>query len=203
VSVGRHRAACLIATILAAVVAGCAAGPLDSPPGGSRGVTAVVPSPLIVAMPTASPAAGPVETPTASDEPAVWSPSAVATLPGQPPHAVLHGLAGGKTVGGWLGSFTWDNSGTDAPWIVGRRLGSAKARSPLTASFDGLVPASWTASWVAVDNGVAADSGAHGTAGTGAVAITSPVAGDWSLQIVAVFGPGTNAVYYWHLAVTP
>ena len=197
---GRLRRAAGLAAAggMAVLLAGCSGGPGASPAGPPAAATASLETQG--AATSIEPSAG------ATDAPAVSTtapPSAPATLPGAPPEAVLSGLVGGQPATGALGSYTWSGSGSDAPWVVGQPAGPARPGSALTASFSGASPASWTAAWARVAAGYAGDP-VSGVSGTGAVAVAVPdAAGDWSLQIVATFGPGANAAYYWRLTVTP
>jgi hypothetical protein len=116
---------------------------------------------------------------------------------------VLEGLVGGQPGAGVLGSYTWSGSGSDAPWVVGQPVGSARQGSAMAAGFGPLSPGSWTAAWARVAAGAAEDP-VDGVSGTGPVSVAAPSSGgDWSLQVTASFGPGANATYYWRLTVTP
>ncbi len=201
---GRRRAALLGAAAgLAVVVAACTGGapppsataiPLGAPVAG-REVASEASDPAGASMTSGTPSAPP--------ETAAPASSVAPTLPDEPPSGQLHGLAGGREAHGELGSYTWADSGTDAPWVVGPATGTATEGSSLTVAFENLQPVSWTAAWAAVSGGMAA-APSDGSAGQGAVALRAPsTAGDWSLRVSATFGPGANATYYWHLAVAP
>ncbi len=206
------RAARLGAAVgLLVVLAGCSGGPgaqadptgAASPPPAASAVGSVVASaaPGGTAPAPDSPSAVPASpSPSSGGFP---SPSAVPSLPDAPPEATIGGLDGGASARGALGSYTWGGSGTDAPWIVGRVAGDVRAGSALTVSLAAPAPASWTAAWAGVADGVAG-APTDGSTGGGVVTVTAPPGvGDWSLRVTASFGPGANATYYWRLTVTP
>ena len=197
----RRQAATLGAAAgLAAVLAGCSGSPSGSPTPASPPAAPSAGIASREAVPTSRPSTGTTATP--SEAPSA-PPSVTASLPDAPPGATLHGLAGGQPATGALGSYTWSGSGSDAPWVVGRPVGSARQGSALTTTFAGISPAAWTAAWARVAAGSAGDP-IGGVAGTGPVAVAAPGAGgDWSLRVTASFGPGANATYYWRLAVAP
>src|SRR5262245_44297418 len=104
--------------------------------------------------------------------------SPAASLIAEPPAASLK-AEGGDPVGGQLGSYTWDGSGSDSPWLQGSPI-RVGAREPLTVTIAG-DPAvgDWTVQ--RVEGGT--------TGGTGAIAMGSgqdvpirfvaPAAGSW------------------------
>lgn len=188
--VGRSKAAIVVALALGAAAcstATVAPGSASSP----------APTATPVATITASPTTGPA--PTAS-------PSATAGVDegGSPPAAALAGLAGGVTVAGDLGSFTWDGMASDGPWIVERVGARATIHARLTVTFaGGALPRSWTASWALIRDASAGTPVAAGE-GHGAVSIRAPdAAGSWSLRLVASFGDGRSGTWFWRLAAGP
>jgi hypothetical protein len=183
-----------IAIALVTVLAACGAG-------GS--------SPRTAATSVAGTSA-PATVPTVSGPPANPSPSLVdaaspslSPLPSAPPAATLSGLAGGRPATGALGTYTWGGGGSDAPWIVGKRAGTAGSGSRLAVDLGGLTPVGWDTAWAKVRNGVAA-SPTGASSGTGLPVVTAPSSGgDWTLRVTVSFGPGANATYYWRISVTP
>ena len=131
-------------------------------------------------------------------EPATTArPSQVST---EPPAASL-AVEGGDPVVGQLGSFTWDDGGSDSPWLPGTPM-NVGAREPLTVTVgDGVAIAEWTARRVPA--GTTNGTGAVGSgAGSGAVAFTAPALGTWSVQVAIRFADDLgSATYYWQLAV--
>lgn len=138
----------------------------------------------------------------ASPSPTGGTASATAAgVPAQPPRAQLAGLSSGP-VDGDLGSYTWRDAGSDAPWIVGPHASTATAGATLRISFVGTSAATWTASWAPVTGNVAGNP-TSAAQGSGDVTVRVPAtAGDWSLQVTASFGAGTNASYYWRVVVS-
>jgi hypothetical protein len=155
-------------------------------------------------VPTASLAPTPDVTPTAAPSSPTPSPTEAATpgpIPATPPVATLRGL-GGDPATGELGSYTWGSGGSDAPWIVGKMLGTSPGGASLDVSLGGATPDSWTAAWAEV-SGASAGSPSGGVSGSGQVAVRAPAkTGDWSLRVTVTFGPGYNATYFWHLTIT-
>lgn len=186
--------------VLAASLAGCSGGVASPAPSASATVAAsdhatAAASPAL----SASPATPASVSPSATAAPATAEPP----LPAAPPVAVLTGLAAGAEAKGSLGTYTWGGGGSDAPWVVAKRAGTASAGSKLEVVFGGLEPASWTSAWARVQGGTAS-SPAGGVSGEGRPAVSAPAAGgDWSLRVTATFSPGSNATYYWRLTVTP
>jgi hypothetical protein len=121
-----------------------------------------------------------------------------------PPAATL-AATGGEQLAGELGTFTWLDLGSDAPWIVpppGRKI---EGRGPFTVAFDPAMPVErWTAGWARV-----AASGAgtpsDGGRGTGSSVSLKPPSspGTWGLQVHAWFGPDRHATWYWRVEVRP
>jgi hypothetical protein len=178
-----HRLAPLV--LGAAVVAGgCAVGSTTtgsapSPPA-TVGPSAPAPSVPVTAAPTG--AAKPTGRPsTAGTEPPIASLSA----------------EGGEPVPGQLGSFTWQDGGSDSPWLPGSAI-RVGAGEPLTVVLaDDIGIAEWTARRVSAS---ATDgSGAVGLgAGQAPIAFAAPGVGSWSVQVTVRFADGHgDAAYYW------
>jgi hypothetical protein len=154
-------------------------------------------------MPPASSAAaaGPA-TPVATE---AASPAATAVPPDGPPTAYLRGAGlGDPGIQGAEGSFTWNGSGSDAPWIV-QPEPDARGAGPWTIALDPQLPVDgWTARWAPVRSGVAGDpaAGARG-AGPDIVVEAPRPPGIWSLQLEASFGVGQRAAWYWTVDVSP
>jgi hypothetical protein len=179
--------------VLAALVAGCGTG--GSPPTGGPSVAPVAATPSVAAT-----AAVPPE-PSAS---ATDGPTPVPTAPmSEPPMALLVGetLPGEPPVGD-LGSYTWGEEGSDAPWIVSQRGAFARPGTPVSVTFDpGVAPPAWTVRWAPITAAGAGDV-ASASQGTDEVSFTVPDrAGAWSLQLEARFGTGHGATWYWRVDV--
>jgi len=111
------------------------------------------------------------------------------TLPGEPPV-------------GDLGSYTWGDEGSDAPWILSKRGAFARPGTPVRVTFDpGVAPPAWTVRWAPITPAGAGDV-ASASQGTDEVSFAVPdQAGPWSLQLEARFGTGHGATWYWRVDV--
>ena len=140
--------------------------------------------------------------PAATEQPTVTgTPSPAASIPVEPPAASL-AADGGDPVVGQLGSFTWNQAGSDSPWLPGSpiRVGSGE---PLTVTLD---PPSEIGSWTVrrVPAGATGGSGAVAMgSGEGApIGFVAPGPGRWSVMVDIRFANGSNAaVYSWLLDV--
>jgi hypothetical protein len=182
-----------LAVVTSITLSACATG---GPPTASVGPdpTTALAAPASAPVPATSPPStspGPTPVPT---------PTIVLTTP---PEAVLVGerMAGEPPVGA-LGSYTWGDEGTDAPWIVPPDGAEVRAGSPLRVSFDpAAVPTSWIARWAPVIGDAPGDV-ASSTEGSGAPDLSAPdQSGPWSLRLDARFGEGQSAAWYWRHTV--
>jgi hypothetical protein len=129
------------------------------------------------------------------------SPSLATEPPMAEPPAASVSVEGGDAVAGELGSFTWQNSGSDGPWLPGSpiRVGIGE---PLTLT---LADPVGIANWAVSRAPAGADgSGVIGMAeGTGEpVTFDAPPAGSWSVHIDVWFADNLgSAAYYWLMAV--
>jgi hypothetical protein len=187
-----RRLAVAIAAI-AAITAGCGMGALPASGQATSSREPASPSPTAVETSTSTPQSA--VTPAASDP--VPSLAALA----EPPPATLSGIVSGADDGA-LGSYTWDGSGSDAPWIVPRAVTTARPGAVLGVGFTGAgAPVEWTARWAPVTGSGAGDVAA-GTDGAGAVSVEAPHEdGTWSLQVEASFGEGRAGTWYWRVEV--
>lgn len=127
-------------------------------------------------------------------------------VPGPPRAALVR--AASAAVDGALGTFTWDDGGSDAPWIVPPAEQAVVGVGPFFVAFRPPLPVQrWTASWapVTTGGGGAPVSGTGGTVVTGPVlgVGTSPGPGTWSLAVTARFGAGREATWFWRVESTP
>lgn len=186
-----------VAIALTAAAAACTSS-------GAGAVASASAAPAAASTTSASAAAtaaatSPEVSPTAGG-PSPSSGASATGLPAEPPAATL-AVAGGSTIAGALGSYTWRATGSDAPWLVGRSAAQVAGEAQLSATFGSTVPESWTAAWARVADGVAGPP-AETVSGQDGVALSAPSrAGDWSLRVTVVFGPAANATYFWHLVV--
>jgi hypothetical protein len=147
------------------------------------------------ARPTAVP-------PSPSPSPVVADPSdqASATDAAGPPVAAL-AAEGGDPTDGQLGTYTWGDGGSDAPWLPGTRM-AVGAGEPLSVSFR---PEATIQSWSARAVPAAADGPADALAlgqGAGQPRLMAPDGGTWTVEVHVVFvNPAGKASYFWRLAV--
>ena len=117
-----------------------------------------------------------------------------------PPEALL-AVEGGDPVMGQLGTNTWKNGGSDAPWLRGAPI-TVGAGEPLTVTFlPGFDVASWRTRYVP-----AASDGQSGGAslgeGVGQPTFQAPAAGSWTVDVTVEFKvENGRAEYYWRLDV--
>lgn len=129
------------------------------------------------------------------------SESRVVEPPMPEPPAASVAVEGGDPVVGALGSFTWENSGSDGPWRPGNpiHVGSGERLTLFLADPVGV--ANWTVSRApAGANG----SGAVGMAqGSGEpVSFGAPPPGSWSVSVDVWFANNLgSAAYYWLMEV--
>ena len=134
----------LLAAVLAA---GCTAGglPVTSPPTvapASPTTTApvITPLPAITPVPAVSPAPPATTTPAPSE---IAGPPAAALTP-----------VGADAVAGQLGSFLWQGTGSDAPWLVPPAAQAVHDPGPYLVTFaPSLLVDSWTARWAPIVDG--------------------------------------------------
>lgn len=119
----------------------------------------------------------------------------------EPPAASI-AVEGGDPVVGDLGSFTWQDGGSDGPWIPGTpiRVGSDER---LTLALGAPVDVeTWNASYVP-----AAELSGSTPIGLGQgkgrlIAFEAPPAGHWSMSVDIWFADGLgSASYYWLIEV--
>lgn len=124
----------------------------------------------------------------------------VAAIP-EPPAAAL-AAEGGDPVTGQLGTYTWANGGSDAPWLPGSPL-AVGAVEPLTVTVERGVPIeSWEARVAPAGQDDPTGAASLGS-GAGQPAFEAPVAGDWTLEVRVEFAGGLGtASYFWALTVS-
>jgi hypothetical protein len=177
--------------LLAASSVACISGPP-----GSAGVTvaptaAPTPGASVTSAPGAPSAATVTSTPNAS--------AGVSSAAG-PPAATLS-VEGGDPVTGQLGSYTWNSSGSDSPWLPGSSIAVGDGERLTVAFADGPAVADWSARRVK-----AGTTDGSGTVGLGSggppPTFGAPPAGRWSVQVTVDFADGIgSASYYWAITV--
>jgi hypothetical protein len=185
-----NRAAVPSLLAVAFLLAACSAG------GASRASAIASPStgpePSIAVAPTVFPSSEPslsIEPP--SPEPPM----------AEPPAAAI-GVEGGDPVFGELGSFTWQNSGSDSPWLPGYPIRIGASETLMVTLAEPFAIANWQASYVP-------SSDLHSTTpvglseGTGEpITFEAPPVGEWSVSVDVWFAGGIgSAAYYWLVEV--
>jgi hypothetical protein len=175
-----------------------------SPPGtailGIAVVTAVAACSLAGGPPAVSPTPSPViapSIPVATESAATSKSDSIAA---DPPVAAL-AAEGGDPTDGQLGTYTWGDGGSDAPWLPGARM-AVGSGEPLTVSFQ---PAITIEAWTARAVPSSADGPEGATAlgqGSGPPQFMAPAAGTWTVEVHVIFANAAGkASYFWQLAV--
>ena len=186
------RRTTVVGMAVAMLTAGCTAVPGSSLDPDSPS-PATSPIPVTPATPIAT------NTPEPTLEPAMTPAPTVAGID-SPPEALL-AVEGGDPVMGQLGTNTWKNGGSDAPWLRGAPI-TVGAGEPLTVTFlPGFDVASWRTRYVP-----AASDGQSGGAslgeGVGQPTFPAPAAGSWTVDVTVTFHvENGRADYYWRLDV--
>lgn len=188
----------LVAVAVAVGAAGCTAVPGDSfDPGGASPILTL--EPVATASAAVSASAVPTASPHVTQEPAMTPESTVAGFD-SPPDALL-AAEGGDPVMGQLGTHSWKNGGSDAPWLRGAPI-SVGAREPLAVTF---LPAFDVASWQTLYVPAASDGQIGGASlgeGVGQPTFQAPGAGTWTVVVTVTFRvENGHADYYWRLDV--
>jgi hypothetical protein len=108
---------------------------------------------------------------------------------------------GGDPVVGDLGSFTWQNSGSDSPWIPGTPI-RVGAGEHLTLSLaDPVAIENWQADYVPRADLQAVPSVGLGEGTAEPISFDAPPPGQWSVSVSVWFAVGGSAAYYWSVEV--
>ncbi|MDO8484641.1 MAG: hypothetical protein Q7S35_06815 [Candidatus Limnocylindrales bacterium] len=119
----------------------------------------------------------------------------------EPPAASI-AVEGGDPVIGELGSFSWENSGSDGPWLDGSpiHLGSGE-RLTLTLA-QPVAIANWTVSRIAPGGLDGSAPVGLGEGMGGPVTFAAPPQGTWSVNVSVWFADNRgSAAYYWLMEV--
>lgn len=120
----------------------------------------------------------------------------------EPPAASV-AVEGGDPVVGELGSFSWENSGSDAPWLPGNPIHVGSGEQLTLTLAEPVEIADWTVSRQAPGaslDGVGAVGMAEGSAGP--VTFAAPPPGSWSVSVDVWFADNLgSASYYWLMKV--
>jgi hypothetical protein len=199
----------VMAVAVAIVVASCSTA--------TRPSASIAPSATLSSSTLRSAAASPAAEPPATAVPPESTGSASAVPPGStgsargsiatdrpsasgPPLAQL-AAEGGDPTAGQLGTYTWGDGGSDAPWLPGARI-SVGSGEPLTVTF---TPTARVGSWRARTVPSTSDGPAGAIVlgqGSGTPRFEAPEPGTWTVEVGVVFAKGDGtASYFWQLAV--
>jgi hypothetical protein len=159
------------------------------------------------AAPTASPAASVPATPRvpppeASPAPTTPPQEPVPTPPAGPPGASLV-LGPGLLVPGDLGTYTWIDIVSDAPWLPGAGPIPVQAGGTLLVTIEDDPPVvAWEVLWAPL-RGAGPEPPVDGADGTGPILFGAPPSGGWSVRLEVSLGEARRATYYWRLDVRP
>lgn len=150
---------------------------------------------------TARPSVTIIPSPRVSVEPPTpEAPSPEAPMP-QPPAASI-AVDGGDPVVGELGSFAWENSGSDGPWLDGSPIHVGAGEELVFTLAEPVALETWMVSRVAPGNrdGTTATGMAEGSGEP--VSFPAPPRGSWSVSVSVLFADNLGgAVYYWLIDV--
>lgn len=192
------RRTTVVGMAVAMLTAGCTAVPGSSfDPGSASPI--ITSEPATTASPVVTASAMATASPPVTQEPAMTPAPTIAGID-SPPEALL-AVEGGDPVMGQLGTSTWKNGGSDAPWLRGAPI-TVGAGEPLTVTFlPGMDVASWRTRYVpAASDGQA--GGASLGEGIGQPTFQAPAAGSWTVDVTVTFHvENGRADYYWRLDV--
>ena len=196
-----HRSAQLIALTLVSIsllCAGCSrAGTSAS---GSESAPPVAPSqPRTTAPRIVQPTLEPTTPPTAQSSPAE-SPGAEPPM-AEPPAASI-AVEGGDQVVGQLGTFTWQDGGSDAPWLDGTPIHVGAGERVTMTLAEPLLIGEWNVSRVPPGNRDGIGAVAMQAGSGWPVTFGPPPSGQWSVEIRLRFADGVgSASYFWQIEV--
>ena len=137
--------------------------------------------------------------PVAASSSPVATPTPTSPAPADGPPVALLAAEGGDAVAGQLGTYTWKETGSDAPWLPGARIAVGMGE-PLSVGVGGGTP---VGAWVARarPSGTSLPARPLGD-GSGIVEFGAPAAGVWSLAVEVHFADGSGvATYFWELHI--
>ena len=178
------------------ILAGCT----NQPAAGEIASTA--PSFVAPTGPTARPGSPvPSQMPAPISSPSIEPQASSIDAPVPEPPAASLAVEGGDPVVGELGSFAWNNSGSDVPWVPGNPIHIGRGEQLTLSLASSIRLERWT-----VDRtpGATIGSGVVGMAeGAGEpVAFAAPPRGRWSVSVSVWFADNVgSASYYWLITV--
>lgn len=119
----------------------------------------------------------------------------------EPPAASI-AVEGGDPVIGQLGTFTWENGGSGAPWLDGSAMHVGPGERFALTLADPLEIAEWSVSRVIPGNRDGTGALAMDEGSGWPVLFDAPPSGAWSVQVKVRFANDLgDALYYWMIAV--
>ena len=120
-----------------------------------------------------------------------------------PPPDGLLAVDGGDPVVGELGTWTWRNAGSDAPWLPGYAIHVGAAEQLTFAMAERVPIESWTVSRVPPSSVPGSDGVVGmGDGTTGVITVAAPPVGTWSVSVHVYFADNLgDATYYWAVTV--
>ncbi len=191
-----------VAVLSLSLVAGGCSRAGGSPAASDATAATAAPASTDSAQPTATAEPSAIETRSgASPEPVPTESSTPEPAMAEPPAASV-AVEGGDPVVGQLGTFTWENGGSGAPWLNGSpiHVGSGE-RFALTLAGP-LEIAEWSVSRVMPGNRDGTGALAMEAGSGWPVLFDAPPSGTWSVQVKVRFANDRgDALYYWMIDV--
>ncbi|MEX2183660.1 MAG: hypothetical protein WEC14_04390 [Chloroflexota bacterium] len=131
---------------------------------------------------------------------ATAGPTGTPAVPTEPPEIALL-VEGGDPVAGQLGTYTWGDGGSDAPWLTGAplRVGPGERLAARVEPFAAV--SAWEAQVVPWDADGPAGAVPLGS-GSGEPAFPAPNPGRWTIHLEVTYAAGLgSANYFWQVDV--
>jgi hypothetical protein len=189
----------LVLTLTGVLLVACTApGPN---PAGSPQMTTGSPDGT-AAPPVASPTATSPTAQATSDVPSPADAATDAIPPGANPPEASMAVEGGDPIVGALGSFTWRNAGSDAPWLRGAGIHVGSGEELEVTLGSPVAIAAWTAGRTPPGSLDGSSAIGLGEGRGGHPRFLAPPPGTWSVQVVVWFAANQgSAAYYWLVEV--
>lgn len=198
----RLSAVLSLTACVALLVGGCSVAAGSPPPTPTSSSGSPEPSPSEKASPSPSDGATPEPTPTTPATASPESPTSPDPTLTPPPDGRLS-VEGGDPITGELGSWSWLNAGSDAPWLPGNPIHVGAGEQLTFRMAKPVRIATWQVNRVPPSS-VPGDDGVVGMAeGTdGPITFAVPPKGKWSVAVNLSFADNQGgAVYYWAVTV--
>ena len=163
-----------------------------SVPGNSASPPPTEASPAASVAPTATV----IPSTTASGEPPTPEPTLEPPIP-EPPAASIT-VEGGDPVVGALGSFGWNNAGSDSPWLDGNPIHVGAGELLVFALAEPVAIETWQVSRVIPGDRDGTRAVGMGEGSGEPVTFVAPPSGPWSVSVSVLFADNLgSASYYW------